>query len=132
MKKPVPKSVLPDKPGHRWQIDIINMKYLEGKYQIDTYRYLLQIIDVYSRYNMPEPLKSKTSKDVAIALEKVILNHVSPLNIQCDNGAEFRGPEMKRLISKYNINLIHGRPYHPQSQGKCECSACMCKDNSRL
>ena len=95
MNKPVQKSVLPDKPGHQWQIDIINMKYLEVKYQKDTYRYLLQIIDIYSRYIIPEPLKSKTSKDAAIALEKVKLNHVSPIIIQCDNVTEFKGPETK-------------------------------------
>ena len=66
MNKPVPQSVLPDKPGHRWQIDIINMKDLEVTYQKDAYRYLLQIIDIYSRYITPEPLESKTSKDVPI------------------------------------------------------------------
>ena len=37
MNKPVPKSVLPDKPGHQWQIDIINKKYLEVKYQKDIH-----------------------------------------------------------------------------------------------
>jgi hypothetical protein len=27
---------------------------------------------------------------------------------------------MKNLVEKHNISLIHGRPYHPQSKGKCE------------
>lgn len=27
---------------------------------------------------------------------------------------------MKRILEKYKIKMINSRPYHPQSQGKCE------------
>ena len=37
---------------------------------------------------MPQPLKTKTSNDVAIALDKAILQHGTLQIIQCDNGTE--------------------------------------------
>ena len=27
---------------------------------------------------------------------------------------------MKEVCSKYNVRIVHGRPYHPQSQGQVE------------
>ena len=80
----------------------------------------LQIVDVYSRYVMPKPLKTKSSREVAKALEHVLLVNLAPDIIQCDNGQEFKGNSVKLLLNKYNIKMINSRPYHPQSQGKCE------------
>ena len=118
--KPIPKPVSTDAPGQRWQIDVINMRYFQVAYKNETYRYILQIIDIYSRYIIPQPLKSKSSKHVSQALEKALMEHGAPHIIQCDNGMEFKGREMTELIQKYNIKMIHGRLYHPQSQGKAE------------
>ena len=37
--------------------------------------------------------------------------------IHTDRGPEFQGT-VKELAAKLNINMIHSRPYYPQSQGK--------------
>ncbi|KAF9761966.1 Transposon Tf2-11 polyprotein [Nosema granulosis] len=42
------------------------------------------------------------------------------MNIQCDNGKEFSNSLIKEFCEKFKINLIHGRPRHPQSQGQVE------------
>ncbi|MES9901347.1 MAG: hypothetical protein ABW168_01535 [Sedimenticola sp.] len=76
-------------------------------------------MDVYSRFILPRPIRNKSSAEVASALESVIMEHGPPTIIQCDNGKEFEG-EVKSLVDTSGIKLIHGRPYHPQSQGKCE------------
>ena len=39
--------------------------------------------------------------------------------IHTDRGPEFQGT-VKELASKLDINIIHSRPYYPQSQGKIE------------
>ena len=39
--------------------------------------------------------------------------------IHTDTGPEFQGT-VKELAAKLNINMIHSRPYYPQSQGKIE------------
>lgn len=118
--KPLPKTIKASSPGSRWQIDIVSMKGLEICYVRKTYKYVLQIVDIYSRFIIPRPLKRKTSSEVASVLEKVMLDHGTPGIIQCDNGLEFQGVSMKTLLEKHNIKIIHGRPYYPQSQGKCE------------
>ena len=41
--------------------------------------------------------------------------------IHTDRGPEFQGT-VKELATKLNINMIHSRPYYPQSQGKIESS----------
>jgi hypothetical protein len=38
----------------------------------------------------------------------------------CECSGEFCGPEMTALNKDWNITVVRGRPYHPQSQGKCE------------
>ena len=43
-----------------------------------------------------------------------------PLSIQSDNGKEFANSLLSEYCIKNNIKLIHGRLYHPQSQGVIE------------
>ena len=83
--KQAPKRI-DQEPGQRWQIYVVKMDNFEVSYKSKTYRYILQIIYIYSRYIMPQPLKRKTSYDVAIASDKAILQHGAPQIIQCDNG----------------------------------------------
>ena len=118
--KPVPKTVKASSPGQRWQIDIMSLKGFETEYENKIYKYILQICDVYSRFIIPQPLTSKRSSEVALVLENVFLQHGAPKIIQCDNGLEFQGISIRRLLEKHDIKMVHGRPYHPQSQGKCE------------
>ncbi|KAL3892385.1 hypothetical protein ACJMK2_004595 [Sinanodonta woodiana] len=118
--KPLPKTITEDEPGKRWQIDIINMKSQIVQYKGSTYKYILQIVYSYSRFVMPKPLKSKLSREVAKALEDVLMVNLAPDIIQCDNGQEFKGKSVKLLLKKYNIKMINSSPYDPQSQGKCE------------
>lgn len=118
--KAKPKTITENEPGKRWQIDIINMQGQRVSFEGSTYNYILQIVDVFSRYIMPKPLKTKTASEVAKALEDVLMNNLAPDIIQCDNGLEFKGNPVKRFLNKYKIKMINSRPYHPQSQGKCE------------
>jgi len=50
-----------------WEVDILDLTSLK-KYN-NNYRYLLQVIDVFSRYLHSVPLRTKTGKVVAAALE---------------------------------------------------------------
>ena len=122
---PVFKNKIPPKPiissqiNGRWQIDLINMQkdevLLDGKPQ----RYILSAIDVLSRFVILRPLARKTSANVANALKRIFAEHGAPGIIQCDQGCEFKG-EVDKLLEKRGIRVIRSRPYHPQSQGKCE------------
>jgi len=52
-----------------WEMDILDLTSLK-KYN-NNYRYLLQVIDVFSKYLHSVPLRTKTGKEVAAALESI-------------------------------------------------------------
>ena len=61
--KPKPKTITENEPGKRWQIDIINMRNQSVSYKGSTYSYIMQVVDIYSRfYVMPKPLKTKLQR----------------------------------------------------------------------
>lgn len=119
LNKPKPKTITATSPGERWQIDLIEMRRDAVTVHGDTYRFILQVIDVHSRFLITRPLVKKSSAVVARALEDIIYQHDAPHIIQCDNGSEFKG-EVIQLCKRHFIRVIHSSPYHPQSQGKCE------------
>ncbi|KAF9760948.1 Transposon Tf2-8 polyprotein, partial [Nosema granulosis] len=63
---------------------------------------------------------SKQAMDIKSCLESLVFSFGFPGNIQCDNGKEFSNSLIKEFCENYKINLIHGRPRHPQSQGQVE------------
>jgi len=52
-----------------WELDILDLSSLK-KFN-NNYRYLLQVIDVFSRYMHSVPLRTKTGKEVAAVLESI-------------------------------------------------------------
>ena len=119
MNKPRPKTVTAKRPSDRWQADLIEMRNDAVSSGGRTFNYVLQVIDVYSRFIMTRPLVSKTATNVAKALQEIMFQHGPPRILQTDRGTEFQA-EVKTLCSKYDIRVICSSPYHPQSQGKCE------------
>jgi len=51
------------------------------------YKYLLKVIDVFSRYAWSVPLKEKTGTSITSALKYLFQNR-KPINIQSDKGTE--------------------------------------------
>lgn len=114
-----PKSIKSNSVNERWQIDLLDMQsdqvLLDGKPQ----RYILSILDTFSRFLFLRPMARKTSENVANILKRVFADHGIPKIIQCDQGTEFKG-EVQQLLTKKGVKIIRSSPYHPQSQGKCE------------
>lgn len=83
------------------QADLIDMQQFKGINR--GYRYILIVIDVFSKRAYAQPLKDKTAKSTAAAIE-IILNQVGqPIrNLQTDDGKEFFNGTMKRLLAQYD------------------------------
>ena len=64
-------------------------------------KYLLAVIDVFSKYGWLIPLKDKTGKSVASALE-VIFKERKPEKMWVDKGKEFYNKHVKDLIELYS------------------------------
>jgi hypothetical protein len=72
--------------------------------QNSHYKYLLNVIDIYSRYAWSYPLKTKTAAEVAPYIEEIFKtipkNHYKALCF--DKGPEFKG-EVLNVLKKYNV-----------------------------
>ncbi|CAF2258799.1 unnamed protein product [Rotaria magnacalcarata] len=90
--------------------------------QQGRYKYILTVVDHYSKFAAAWPLKDKTSQTVADALEKHILPTfiMRPKSFLSDNGKEFTGAPLRGVLEKYNIKQIHSASYHCESHGAIE------------
>ena len=88
--------------------------------------YLSTVIDDYSRYIIHwELCSSMTSDDVSRTIDKAIekagVTFQNPPCLLSDNGPCYIASSLKQYLCKeYNIKHIHGKPLHPQTQGKIE------------
>jgi hypothetical protein len=89
-----------------FQADLCDMqKYAKEN---DNYKYILTVIDVFSKYAWTKPLKDKSAKSVAAAFEEILKNG-TPDNLMTDSGKEFTNATMKALYKKYGINFYTAR-----------------------
>lgn len=84
-----------------WQADLADMKL----YSRDNrgYKYILVVIDSFSKYLWTQPLKTKGAVEVRDVMEKV-LRESKPKHLQTDAGKEFYNKSFTSLMEKYNIN----------------------------
>ena len=86
-----------------WAADLVEMQPL-AKYN-NGQKYILMIIDVFSKYGWAVPIKSKTGLAVADALKKVLKEGASPAMLWTDKGKEFYNKNVATLLHKHNIKL---------------------------
>ena len=90
---------------HIWSVDVAFMEKIAS--QNDGYKYLLIAVDVLSRRLMVVPIKSKSSKDAAAALEEMISTAKrAPDKIWIDEGTEFEGAFAK-TCKQHGIHTYH-------------------------
>jgi len=64
-------------------------------------KYLLSVIDIFSKYGWMLPLKNKTGLEVASALEKIFKER-KPNKLWVDKGTEFYNSHVKKLVTLYS------------------------------
>ena len=84
------------------------------------YRYILTIIDHYSRYVKFFPLPTKHTTHITQHLEEYIADYGTPQSIVLDNGGEFTSKEFQNFCHSHHITLYYTTPYHPQGNGITE------------
>jgi hypothetical protein len=102
-------------PNNTHQADLLFLPH--DKVRRTTFKYALTIVDVASRYKEAEPLKTKESKEVASALERIYKR--SPLTwpkvLQVDPGREFMG-SVNQLLQKHDVKIRRGTKDAHRSQ----------------
>ena len=82
-----------------WAADLVDMQAF-SKFNRGI-KYLLAVIDVFSKYGWLIPLKDKTGKSVASAL-KTIFKERQPEKMWVDKGKEFYNKDVKELVELYS------------------------------
>lgn len=96
------RSVLLRDIDDLWQADLIDMQVL-SKFNAG-YKYILVIIDCFSKYAWTFPLKRKTKENVSKEFQTLLARGRYPKNLQTDMGKEFYNNLFKKVIKQYNIN----------------------------
>ena len=84
-----------------WDIDLMDMMSLAK--DNDGFKYILVVIDVFSRYTWCQPLKSKTGVEVVNALSS-ILGQRTPKTIRSDKGREFKNKDVSKFLKGHGIH----------------------------
>jgi transposase InsO family protein len=116
-------------PNELWQMDYKGWFWLLNKQQCHP----LTITDDHSRFNLClQACKNQQSNTVKNVLINIFSKYGLPYMMLTDNagpwGSAGADPiegsrcftELEKWLIQLNIKLIHGRPYHPQTQGKEE------------
>lgn len=84
-------------------------------------RYILTMIDGFSRYVQMAPLTEHTAETVAQAMiDKWISVFGFPMELYTDQGREFQSDLMKVFCRQFEIAKQRTSPYHPQSNSVLE------------
>ena len=105
-QKPKPQNrVIVQGKDSQWDADLGDMQSL-AKYN-GGIKFILLVIDIFSRYVWVRPLKNKTGQEVAKALTEIFKEGRQPKHIlRVDRGKEFSNQHVRPLLNRHNIHLL--------------------------
>ena len=83
-------------------------------------KYLLVIIDLYSRYPFVRLVSSTSARSVIPELDVLFAEQGSPKTVITDNGPPFQGYEFAKFASSLNFKHRKITPLWPQANGEAE------------
>jgi len=100
-----------------YQADLIEMPYSVRLNK--GFKYILVVINCFSKYVWCIPMKNKQTSTVSAATEHIFeSSKVTPVNLQTDEGSEFMSRTFAALMKKYNVN--HYQVYSNVKASICE------------
>ena len=85
-----------------WDVDLADMTNIVD--QNDGHRFLLIVIDVFSKYLWVQPIPNKTHTSIIHAFQKIFQQTTRrPRTLRTDNGTEFKNRWVKQFMKNENI-----------------------------
>ena len=112
-------------------VSMASMPSMPATIDGDTYKYIMSVIDIFSRFVFLRPLQTKESSEVAENLLDIYNEHGPPEILQSDRGTEFKGV-VKAICEALNVRIIKSAAYSPQTQGKDERSHRTWKEKNQI
>lgn len=94
------RKIYTDFVNEYWGADLVDMSNVKSKNQNITF--LLNVVDLYSRYAWSIPMKSKTGKEVAEAFKSI---GVWPRHLWVDEGKEFYNKDVKEWCAQHDVEM---------------------------
>lgn len=113
-----------DNPNELWQMDFKgHFALLDGKRC-----HPFTVCDDCSRYSLSlQGCADEKTRTVQYHLQGCFERYGLPISILCDNGSpwgrctsDVKATNLELWLMRIGVNICHGRPYHPQTQGKEE------------
>lgn len=114
-RKPMFKQMNVYSSNDQWQIDLID--YSKFSRWNAGFKYLLCVVDVFSRKAFVVPIKRKSDTTRAM---KGILETNKPILIQSDNGTEFLNHAFQTLLKETNVQHTTAEVGNHNKQGIVE------------
>lgn len=132
---PLQRVPIPHRPMERLSLDIIGPL---PPSQLN-HRFILCIIDNFTRYAQFYPIREQTADSIAEKLLDFIAVHGVPKSILTDQGTNFMSNVMKKLAEKFNIKQLRTTPYRPSTnsinerthKSLIDCLACVARNNRK-
>ena len=112
------KTIVFDYPRDRYVLDLTDLPFNIDLQ--DKFKYLLNIIDHFSKLCKSYLLKNKEAFGILQCVKNFISIYGLPRSIGTDNGREFKNKLFTDYMEENKIQYVHGLPYKPHSQGVCE------------
>ena len=94
-----------------WSLDILDLKDY-GPENNRGYRYVLVVIDNFSKFGWTVPLKNKNGQTIKDSVENILISSKRKPNlIETDRGKEFYNNIFKEFLNKNNIKLYSRNTY---------------------
>ena len=87
---------------------------------VNGYRYILTMMDLYTKFPAAIPLKRVDNVTVIDAMMEVFSCFGLPKVLLTDQGSVFTSKLTKAMCKEFGITKIQTTPYHPQSDGALE------------
>ena len=94
--------IVPTQCDAQWDMDLADVSNLE-KYN-DGIKFLLVVIDLFSRYLWVQPLKGKTHQDILKGLQDILRQGRKPESARSDKGSEFVNRWVNKFMKGLDIN----------------------------
>ena len=111
------RRVISNHIDHIWGIDLITMiKYSK---QNNNYKYILTVIDFFSKHSWCYPLKNKNYNEIINSFKDIFKKSKRKPNfIQSDEGSEFTNKQVQKFFNDNNIK------WYPTYNRDIKCSIC--------
>ena len=87
-----------------WAADLVDMQYYSRSNK--GFKYILMVIDVFSKYGWAEPLKKKTGAEIVRAFTEIWKSgQVPPKYLWTDKGKEFYNKLFRKLLEEKKVHM---------------------------